>query len=539
MFDLIISWAAEAFGDLLEDLLGIILPVFGFSFDAFARTFPFAATAYGIFQSIGMALALLITGWHLLQFALSWFGVQTDQLKTSPLRQLFQGVLAVVMIYYGNYLFNGIIDIAQLPFNALLYAENDPSWSLFQFGIASILDPMKDLFLISSPLLYLILILVIGWNIIKVFLEAIERYVMLFILIYLSPLASCTLASTETSTIFKRFFSMFISQCVLLLFNVWTIKMAISCFSALGSHGMPMIGLLMGYSFLRISLRMDTYLNQLGLNSAVTGAGLGMELAAMGGMVIKGASKMFSGIMSASSGASLGSNKSSNGNPNLNAPRLNTPYNPALAAGASSGGGGNPSPGPSGSGPNYSSFMPRMTGSSGSQNSYSGSNSGTPYNAGQSKIAGDPSIAGSVMTAFQNTQHETSDPKNVSAVLEGIGGKNANPAIKRFVSVGTGAEPSIDNGSAYFKLNSKGIHAFYSKGGTMESLDLHNAAQYNALDSESQRNYQQFTAKTGETYYYKTKTYIDSPPQENSTSTGSNGNSKKKKQQRSTKRSQS
>lgn len=262
------------------------MPVFGFDFDTFASAFPFAATAYTIFQRVALAIALAIGVFHLMKFLMCWFGVGSEQLKTTPIRQLGQVILSIIFIYYGNYVLTAIIDIARLPFNALLNTNVETTWNPFEFNISPVLATLHDFFYSYSVLLYIILILLIGFSLIKVVLEAVERYIILYVLIYLAPLAAASLASEETSGIYKKFFSMFISQCLLLLLNVWSVKMAISMLSNLSQNSTPVLGLLMGYGFLRVSQKMDSYLNQLGLNAAITGAGLGMELMATGAMLM-------------------------------------------------------------------------------------------------------------------------------------------------------------------------------------------------------------------------------------------------------------
>lgn len=545
MLDLMMSWAAEAFADLLEMVIPWILEIFGFNFDSFARAFPFAATAYHIFQQVGLSFALIIAGWHLVPFVLSWFGIQINQLKSTPMRQLFQCMLSVIMIYYGNYLLEGIINIAQYPFDALLYAENDPSWSIFQFDIGSITSPLKDLFAGTSVLLYLILLLLIGFNLIKVLLEAVERYVVLFVLIYLSPLAASTLASEETSGIYKRFFIMFMSQCLLLLLNVWTMKMAISMFSSLGANDLPLLGLLMGYAFLRIALRMDSYLNQLGLNSAVTGAGLGMELMATGATIIGGLSK-YTGI--GSSGGSAGLSESPVLGVRDGIAGFVRRWSPAAGLGASgeaalhgvghtarsayangvqayrSTGDFLHAAGEAGQtvrndiGNNVASsingsdnFITRQTSRRRTQaaavdfaTGRTPDAGGTRYTENQAFVSNNAHSAAMVMSAFEADGHTTSEPKTVTSVLEGIGARNANPVLKNFINVGNGTDQTIRTGSAKFTLDKSGISASYIKNGSTETLELHTASQYNALNENEQKTFQQFNSQSGDTFYYRT-----------------------------------
>lgn len=295
MLDLILSWVADLLAAGIDALINLIMPVFGFDFQTFANAFPFAATAYMIFQRIALAIVLLIGVWHLLPFLMSWFGIRAEHLRSTPTRQMGQVVLAVIVIYYGNYVLEAIINIAQMPFEALLNASAGTNVALNVFSFADIDSVISDAFYSQSIFVYCIMICMIGWQLLLLILEAVERYIVLYILVYVSPLASASLASEETSGIFSRFFAMFISQCLLLLLNVWSLKMAVSMLGNLENNDTMILGLLMGYGLLRVARHLDSYMNQLGLNAAITGAGLGNELFATGALMMGTMSRWLGG----------------------------------------------------------------------------------------------------------------------------------------------------------------------------------------------------------------------------------------------------
>ena len=282
MVELLMNWLADAISVLLEVAIGWLSPITGFKFDMFNKTFPFALTAYEIFQSVALVLVLIIAGAHLLP----WLFPSDQQSKTSPIRLAFCVVLSVAFIFYGNYILEGIMAIANYPFQAL----NNTTAGGFDWNIGNNIDfgavttVLADTFATASILLYVIAMLLIGIAFVKLMIEAIERYCIMMMLIYASPLAASTLASPTTSGIYKKYFLMFISQCILVVLNMWILKMVISMFTSLNVLSGPerIIGLLMAYAVLRIGGRMDSYLNQLGLNAAITGAGLAGELLGAG-----------------------------------------------------------------------------------------------------------------------------------------------------------------------------------------------------------------------------------------------------------------
>lgn len=280
MLDLIFSGLASIVGDALDGLLRILMPLLDFNFDTFNSAFPYAAYAYPLIQSIAIAVVLLIATVQIVPFF--WGGKQQNE---SPIRILLSSAIAVAAIFYGNYIFTAIMDFAQLPFDAL--RVSDTSGSL-QWNLSSIIS--SAVYRVST-LLYIVLIVAMGIAFLKLVVEIIERYVFLFVLIYLSPLASSTLASRETSGVFWKFVSMFISQCALFVLNIWFLKIIISMFQNLASSSFLTLGLLMGYAMLRIAAKIDSYMNQLGLNAAAVGMGnelfaAGMMLMSMGGKAI-------------------------------------------------------------------------------------------------------------------------------------------------------------------------------------------------------------------------------------------------------------
>ena len=297
------SWIFDAVADALEGLVKMFSGVLGFDFRMFNTTFPFALTAYEMFQRIAVGLILVIAVIHLLPH----FFPSDEQSKASPIRIAFSVLLAVGFVFFGNYLLEGIIDLCKYAYGAIANQDASSGFTIdVGFGVVG------DAFARINVLLQLIALLMIGVSFIKLLLECVERYCILFMLIYASPLASATLASPQTTSIFKKYFSMFLSQCLLVVLNMWILKLAISGLSNAhnGGHNSAeiFISLLMTYSVLRIGAKLDNYLNQLGLNAAITGVGLAGELAGAGMAMAAMAGRGFG--RSGAGGNALGGNAS-------------------------------------------------------------------------------------------------------------------------------------------------------------------------------------------------------------------------------------
>ena len=305
MVELIVAGIAALIGVAMEAAITAIVSVFGFNYETFVDAFPFAGAAFTIIQSASLGIVLLAAALQLLPFL-----ANATQSRSTPFRIILGAAMGVAGIYYGNYLLDIIMGLAEMPYNAMItatYAGNvvagfdgsDMGWGI----IATFLS---DIFQGASVLLYLIALLMMGFAFIKLLLEAVERYVILFVLVYLSPLAFSMLASETTSGIFKRFMSMFIGQCVLLVVNAWSLQMVASMFFSVSLSGTKLLTLLVGYAFIRIASRMDSYLNALGVNAAVTGAGLGAEIMATGMAIMASSSGTFGAMGKAGAGKSGG-----------------------------------------------------------------------------------------------------------------------------------------------------------------------------------------------------------------------------------------
>lgn len=277
MMDLIVSWLCSAIAEAMEWVIETLCSAFGYDISTFNKTFNFAATAYDVILNVALPLALLLAAWSLIMFF--WKGA--DKAPSTPIRTVINLVVAIAFIYYGNNLFEAILDFCQYPYDALL-GKDAATWGVPIKGIFSKTGFVANAFAGVSSLVYLIMLLMIGISFIKLLLEIVERYVVTFVLMYLSPLAAATLASSTTSGIYKKFFTMFVSQCVLIFLNAWCLKMAVSGLSLSSSDNPVIISLLLCFAFLKVAARMDSYLNQIGLNSAITGGGMGAEIMGAG-----------------------------------------------------------------------------------------------------------------------------------------------------------------------------------------------------------------------------------------------------------------
>ena len=171
---------------------------------------------------------------------------------------------------------------------------------------------------IVGPILILILLIALGWNYFKLLLECVERYIVVGVLCYTSPLAFAMGGSKATSQVFKSWCRMVGSQLLLLVLNVWFLRAFDSSVGqfignggALASGGGSVfLWLFCALAFLKTAQKFDSYLAAMGLNVAQTGSSMAMEmvmaarvLSGLGGGAKSAGSVFRSGGSAASSAA--------------------------------------------------------------------------------------------------------------------------------------------------------------------------------------------------------------------------------------------
>ena len=523
MVELIISGLAKAVALAMEAAVNFLLPIFGFNFETFVTAFPFAATAYKIFQSIALGIVLLLSAAQLLPFFFN-----SAKNRTTPLRIAFGAILAVGAIYYGNYILEGIMQIAEMPYKAMMAADISAT---AQFS-TSWMSVISEVVSAVSILLYIFLLIMIGFSYLKLLLEAVERYVILFVLLYLSPLPASTLASEETSGIFKRFLSMFIAQCILLVLNVWSLQMVNSLFASVAKVGndQKIICLIVGYAFIRIASRLDSYMNSLGLNAAITGSGLGAELAATGMSLLSKFSprggKGFAGDQKGNSSGILGLSRGLSGFVQKHSPVAGLGVMGKNAAGAAgktavqgiaaaknaqhAGQSGIAAFGKAvkdNIGDNMHDAWLSTQGQNNAAKFIGGAHAGvssrfqtgsegTITEQNKNDIARHAHLAGTAMASIGEGA-TFQDPSIVGSVMQGIGIDGLDGGSE-LIGVATGAALAENLNTT---LTDTGIHASYQIDGKQHDWDIKNYSQHNVLSASEQAGYTAFKSADGATYY--------------------------------------
>ncbi len=284
IFEGVVTWVSTVISQLLDAVSGLFLDVLNTDMTVMEEYFPFLSKAFNVMQYMAWAILFLITVWQLFRV----FGGPITEAE-NPWILLSRGTLFALLIGYAEPIFSLLLDIATVPYTAMM--EISMTSEEFTFaGVEAVLRNGLTTILASVSVVGLLLLVILeialGWNYFKLLLETVERYIVVGILCYTSPLAYSMGASKDTAQVFRSWCRMVGSQLLLLIMNVWFLRaFSSSVGQFIGSggtltngNGSIFLWLFCALAFLKTAQRFDSYLASMGLNVAQTGSSMGMEL---------------------------------------------------------------------------------------------------------------------------------------------------------------------------------------------------------------------------------------------------------------------
>lgn len=284
IFEGIATWVASVMTQIMDAISGVFIGALGTDMTAMEEYFPFAVSAYTIIQYTAWALLFLVAVWQIFR-AFSGPLAETE----NPLAILARGAIFGFLIAYAKPIFSLALDIARAPYTALMDSTLDPGDFTFAGIEQALTNGLTTLVSVSTVvglILLIILMIALAWNYFKLLLETVERYVLVGVLCYTSPLAYAMGASKATSRVFQSWCRMVGSQLLLLVLNVWFLRAfnsSVGQFIANGGaltngQGNIFLWLFYALALLKIAQKCDSYLAALGLSVAQTGSSMGMEM---------------------------------------------------------------------------------------------------------------------------------------------------------------------------------------------------------------------------------------------------------------------
>lgn len=290
------NWVASIMTQLMDAVSGLFLEALGTDMTAMEEYFPFMVSAYTIIQYAAWAILFLAVAWQTFR---AFGGPLTE--AENPWQLLVRGGIFAVLIAYAKPIFSMVLNIARAPYTALMDSSMDPgdfSFAGIEQALTNGLTTIVSIATVVGLILLIIMMIALAWNYFKLLLETVERYVLVGVLCYTSPLAYSMGASKATSRVFQSWCRMVGSQLLLLVLNVWFLRAfdsSVGQFIANGGalssgQGSIFLWLFCALALLKIAQKCDSHLAALGLSVAQTGSSMGMEML-MAARVVTGFAK--------------------------------------------------------------------------------------------------------------------------------------------------------------------------------------------------------------------------------------------------------
>ena len=199
MLTSIFGWIRIAVVGVLQLVLYIVLNQLDMSLSSYLTAFPILSTVYSLLKTVSIGLMVLIAVASLFKF---FFSGADSRLQDKPTSVCIRFVVAYVCVQWGGYVLQEIVSLSSISYG--MFRELGTGMTLETFGGIFSSDAAQESFgekaeaLISSFLanesliltfFSLILVIIIAWNVFKLITEVVERYLMVGVLVFTSPLA--------------------------------------------------------------------------------------------------------------------------------------------------------------------------------------------------------------------------------------------------------------------------------------------------------------------------------------------------------------
>ena len=293
LIELLIEGVREVCSQFLVDMMDLLTNMFtelvSCDLSLFEDLFGVVKDLYeNAILPLGIAILLLILVWQLFKTMFGRGGVTAED----PVELVCRSCICLFFVIFARPLANYILSVAGTPYQWVAGTEIEvESFSDFVNALDA-LSAGLGISTLSITILMLIMQFVVAWNYFKMLFIIAERYVLLGVFSYTSPLAFATGGSKATNNILASWAKMFGGQVVLIIMNAWCMKMFLSGYGNLMATGLGFtqffIAALCLVGFCKIAYKLDSYMAALGVNLGRPSNGIG----AMGLMMA--ASRLFS-----------------------------------------------------------------------------------------------------------------------------------------------------------------------------------------------------------------------------------------------------
>lgn len=257
-------------------LLGVMSTDLSF----FEDSVPIVVDLYTIFVAVGWGLLIGNCAFQCMKAMFAGFGFETESPAILLLRTGLFGFLLIFskdICEIGLSIGKNVIDLLGIPSNITLTMPDDSMFS----GLG------------ASWLLVIIIGFILGFQLIKLFFEIAERYVVVAVLTLLCPVGLAMGGSKSTKDICVGFIRTYASMIVMMVINVLFLKLILSALATMPSGALVLPWCLLVVGIAKTARKADQLISKIGLNPAVTGdplgAGRGIMAAAMAARTVMSA----------------------------------------------------------------------------------------------------------------------------------------------------------------------------------------------------------------------------------------------------------
>ena len=261
-------WLYDIFLDIIGYGANALLKVMSTDLTYFEANVPAVKDMYTVFISVGWALLLGNMVFQAMKSMFSGVGFEGEDPVSLLVRTGIFGFLLVFsrqICDIGMGISKKVIDLLGIPMQIDLKFPDEGFFSGFD----------------SSWMLVIIIGLLLGIQLVKLFLEIGERYVIVAILTLFAPVGFAMGGSKSTKDIFTGYIRMYASMQLMMVMNVVFLKLILSAMSIMPSGVMILPWGVLVVGLARAARKIDSLIGKIGLNPAVTGdpltrGGIGM-----------------------------------------------------------------------------------------------------------------------------------------------------------------------------------------------------------------------------------------------------------------------
>lgn len=228
----------------------------------FENSVPIVGNLYGIFVAVGWGLLIGNCAFQCMKAMFAGFGFETESPAILLMRTFLFGFLLIFsrdICDIGLSIGKNVIDLLGIPTSVTLTMPTEDIFS--GFG--------------ASWLLVIIIGFILGFQLIKLFFEIAERYVVVAILTLLMPVGLSMGGSKSTKDICVSYIRTYISMVVMMVLNVVFLKLILSALATMPSGALVLPWCLLVVGIAKTARKADQLISKIGLNPAITGDPLG------------------------------------------------------------------------------------------------------------------------------------------------------------------------------------------------------------------------------------------------------------------------